>query len=270
MADDARISIALPRHPKTVKLQRRLGTPGCWSLVCLFLWVAENHSDGDLEGMTDEDIEIAAGWTGDVGEFTRSLAEVRFLDGPEGSYKVHDWSEHNPWAANRGRRIEAAKSAASTRWERGAAGSKQIACDPHATRMRTASDSHANSNADSMPTTQPNPTQPHHTTKLGVAPAEWIPTDPWAGFLEMRKKIRKPPTDRAIALIVKQLERLRDDGHDPGAVLDQSTRNNWQDVFPVKGTNGNGNGSENRAERRQARNIAAREEAVEMRRRMAS
>lgn len=43
MADDARISTALPRHPKTVMLQRRLGASGCWSLVCLFLWVADNN-----------------------------------------------------------------------------------------------------------------------------------------------------------------------------------------------------------------------------------
>src|SRR5207245_3320724 len=36
-------------------------------------------------------------------------------------------------------------------------------------------------------------------------PPEWIPTEPWAGFVEMRKKTREPLTDRAITLIVKQL-----------------------------------------------------------------
>src|SRR5215472_7279954 len=86
MADDARISTAFPRHPKTVKLRRRLGLDGCWHLVCLFLWVAENRPDGSLEGMSHEDIEIAAGWTGEAGKFVEALVDVRFLDGQEGCF----------------------------------------------------------------------------------------------------------------------------------------------------------------------------------------
>src|SRR5690349_10978924 len=118
MADDARISTALPRHPKTVKLFRTLQERGCWHLVCLFLWVAENRPDGDLEGLSSEDIEIAAGWSGELGTFTSALVEVGFLDGNEGNFLVHDWAEHNPWAANRGQRIQAAREAANQRWHR--------------------------------------------------------------------------------------------------------------------------------------------------------
>ena len=81
MADDARICTALAHHPKTVKVQRRLGDKGCWRLVALFLWVAENRPDGDLVGMNSEDIEIAGGWDGEPGKFTQTLVEVRFLDG---------------------------------------------------------------------------------------------------------------------------------------------------------------------------------------------
>lgn len=229
MADDARISTALPRHPKTVKLQRRLGAPACWSLVCLFLWVAENRSDGDLSGLTAEDIEIAAGWSGTAGEFARTLSEVRFLDGEDGSLRVHDWTEHNPWAANRGRRIEAAKLAANMRWERRS----------DAVRMRVASGSQETA----MPTTQPNPTPPNPTrpkpkARSGAdAPSlpDWIPHEAWTGFLEMRKKKGATPTDRAISLLLKKLEQFRANGDDPAAVLDQSTRSNWTDIYPLKG-----------------------------------
>jgi hypothetical protein len=145
MAEDARISTALPRHPKTVKLRRRLGDTGCWALVCLFLWVAENRHDGNLEALTDEDLEIAAGWVGAGGEFVNALVEVGFLDGEPGKFRVHDWAEHNPWAASRGRRVEAAKIAACQRWQH----------HPHANRMRTASVSQESV----MPTTQPKQTQ---------------------------------------------------------------------------------------------------------------
>jgi uncharacterized protein YdaU (DUF1376 family) len=63
---------------------------------------------------------------------------------------------------------------------------------------------------------------------------EWVPEAEWAGFLEMRRSIRAPLTDRAKAGIVRQLERLRELGHPPGPVLDQSTRNAWRGVFPLK------------------------------------
>lgn len=164
MADDARISTALPRHPKTVKLQRRLEAPGCWSLVCLFLWVAENRPTGDLEGMSGEDIEIAATWPGNTGDFVRTLAEVRFLDGQEGAYKIHDWAEHNPWAANRPGRVEKARAAAGARWER-----KRVtsASEPNAVSMQGACYEH-----DLAMPTSPHLTSPPDTTSKSPPPSK--------------------------------------------------------------------------------------------------
>lgn len=61
---------------------------------------------------------------------------------------------------------------------------------------------------------------------------DWIPAEAWAGYVEMRKAIKKPlKTDRAINLAINTLERLRADGNDPGAVLDQSTLHGWQGLF---------------------------------------
>ena len=112
MATDARISTGLPSHPKTKKLIRRLGAGAAWHLVCLFLWVADNRSDGDLTGMTDEDIELAVDWAGDEGVFVQTLSAVGFLDGGEGSRLIHDWEEHNPWAAGSEKRSEKSRWAA--------------------------------------------------------------------------------------------------------------------------------------------------------------
>lgn len=82
---------------------------------------------------------------------------------------------------------------------------------------------------------------------------DWIPKDAWDGFEEMRQSIRKPMTDRARGMIVSELQKLRGP---PGAILDQSTRNNWQDVYELKdkqnGQSGNqqsGMGSTERAAR---------------------
>lgn len=62
---------------------------------------------------------------------------------------------------------------------------------------------------------------------------EWVPAEAWQGYLDMRKKIRKPMTDRAVQLAIGTLEKLRDQGQDVGAVLDQSTMNSWQGLFPI-------------------------------------
>jgi len=97
--DDARIAVGLPTHPKTKKLIKRLGQAAAWNLVCLILWAAANRSDGRLTNMSVEDIESAADWMGDDGEFVAALVGVRFLDAEGEGYVLHDWHEHNPWAA---------------------------------------------------------------------------------------------------------------------------------------------------------------------------
>lgn len=62
---------------------------------------------------------------------------------------------------------------------------------------------------------------------------DWIPQDAWQGYLDMRRKIRKAMTDRAVQLAINTLHRLKEQGQDIGAVLDQSTMNSWQGLFAV-------------------------------------
>ena len=58
----------------------------------------------------------------------------------------------------------------------------------------------------------------------------------WAGFVEMRKAMPKtrPFTVRAATLILFELQRIKDAGHDANAALDQSTLNGWADVYAPK------------------------------------
>lgn len=64
---------------------------------------------------------------------------------------------------------------------------------------------------------------------------DWIDPAAWQGYLDMRKKIKKPMTPRAETLVINALQRFRDAGQDVGAILDQSVMNSWQGVFEVKG-----------------------------------
>lgn len=65
---------------------------------------------------------------------------------------------------------------------------------------------------------------------------DWIPAEAWTGYVEMRKTIRKPLTDRAKTLAISELAKLNAEGHDPAAVLNQSTLHSWQGLFPLKGS----------------------------------
>lgn len=62
---------------------------------------------------------------------------------------------------------------------------------------------------------------------------DWMPVESWDGFVEMRKKLRKPMTNRAIHLAIGNLDKLRAEGQDVAAVLDQSTMNSWLGLFAV-------------------------------------
>ena len=73
------------------------------------------------------------------------------------------------------------------------------------------------------------------TTKAErYAPPAWVPAGPWREFAEMRTKLRKPMTDKAMELIVLELEKLQQRGFSPEGVLLQSVRKSWQDVYPIK------------------------------------
>lgn len=65
---------------------------------------------------------------------------------------------------------------------------------------------------------------------------DFVSEDAWFGFIEMRKKIKKPATERAMVMLIKKLTMFHNTGHDVNAILDQSTVNSWQDLYEIKNT----------------------------------
>jgi len=117
MNKDIRVSVTLPTHPKTIKLMRRLGDRAFYCLIRLWTFVGQNKPDGILNNMDSEDIEIAADWQGSPGEFVETLIDIKFLDFENETYKIHDWEDHNEYAAHAQARSEKAKKAARARWK---------------------------------------------------------------------------------------------------------------------------------------------------------
>lgn len=64
---------------------------------------------------------------------------------------------------------------------------------------------------------------------------DWLPMGDWEDFISMRKKIKKSPTDSAIKHLIAKLGELRDKGHPPDKVLQESIMNSWQGLFELKG-----------------------------------
>ena len=62
----------------------------------------------------------------------------------------------------------------------------------------------------------------------------WLPQDAWAGYVEMRKRIRKQMTPRAQQLVLKSLADMQAKGLSVAQSLDNSTRNSWVDVYEPK------------------------------------
>lgn len=64
---------------------------------------------------------------------------------------------------------------------------------------------------------------------------EWIEAQTWNDYEEMRRKIKKPLTERAREIAVKKLLQLRSQGFSVEEVLEQSIFNSWQGLFEVRG-----------------------------------
>jgi phage replication O-like protein O len=63
---------------------------------------------------------------------------------------------------------------------------------------------------------------------------DYVDANTWDDYLAMRKKRRAAPTDRAVELIIKDLEGFHGDGYDVNKLLEMSIKNSWIGVFPRK------------------------------------
>jgi uncharacterized protein YdaU (DUF1376 family) len=63
---------------------------------------------------------------------------------------------------------------------------------------------------------------------------EWMPPEVWDSWQAHRKAIRKPLTDAAAELTLRNLAEMFNAGHDPVAAVELSIANGWTGVFPPK------------------------------------
>jgi len=92
------------------------------------------------------------------------------------------------------------------------------------------------SSSSSLSTTKPEK-QKRAPSAFSLPP--WISQVTWDGFEETRRRMRKPMTDAARALIIKRLDKFRQDGQDPEAMVENAIAHGWISVWPIEeGRNG--------------------------------
>ena len=118
MNTDIRLLISFKNHRKRKRLRMILGPDSTDYLIDLWLTVAEQRPDGVLTDWDEFDIAVAAGWQKEPRELVDALLETKWINKPNGCYKIHDWDEHQGWACGAKKRSDVAKKAAEARWEK--------------------------------------------------------------------------------------------------------------------------------------------------------
>ncbi len=254
MNTDIRLATSFPYHPKIQKLKRRLGPEGAWGWICLLIFTGQHRPDGILANLSDEDIALAAQWDGEPQDLITTLIDLRLLDQDGETLTVHDWNTHNPYAAHAPERSERAKKAAAKRWGKEKsrdATSIVKQCGENDLAIQRASSSNAPS-PDPFPDPSPDPipdpkskdtpppsaaSAPRRGRKKGGyvfgGIPDWINQESWDEYVSMRERIKAPMTDYAKHLTVLELEKLKKDGNDPAAVLNQSSQKSWRGLFAI-------------------------------------
>lgn len=147
---DIRIEVSFKGHRKRRKLRLLLGAGSTDYLIDLWINTATNHPDGVLAGMDAMDVALEAGWEGEPEKFVNAMLDAGFLDQDEnGTFRLHDWEDHQPWVIGAPARSQKAKKAAETRW--GKERAKPEGCSTDATSMQGAQSENAGGNAPAFP-----------------------------------------------------------------------------------------------------------------------
>lgn len=214
----------LIEHPKLREVSRLLGIEPAHflgHLHCLWHKVIELREDGDISSWSEGDISYYARWQGDAKIFYDALKN-RFIDEKNEKKLIHDWYDyagkylHAKYHTNNPKLLKTIKKMYNkTGKPKGYTKGHTKYHLPNLTNLTNL--------------TEPNQTLPNLTNL-----PDWIPKEAWDGFVEMRKKAKSPFTERALNLAISELDKLRSQGQDPAAVLNQSVMNGWKGLFPIK------------------------------------
>jgi hypothetical protein len=209
----------------------------------LMMLAAKIDQDGALPNC--EDIAFALRIAQEkCAEHIEQLVAMKFIDRLKSGLRIHDWEDWQLKSYSSTKRVQAFRERQRITEETDG----NVSCNvpetlPQQTALAREGELEEKRIEKKTPLT---PRAPRRGAVLVdfVLPS-WIPENDWNDWLAMRKAKRAPTTIGAMNRAVKNLERLKAEGHAPADVLQQSTLNAWTDVYPIKVpyTNGKPQGS---------------------------
>ena len=162
-----------------MSLEAELGFEAVKSLQILWCFAAQNKPSGELCGMPKMAVAIASRFSGDREAFVDALVNLRFLDFDGKVYSLHDWEEHNGFAASSEQRSDAARKAANAKWEK-KRGIKSTDAERNADLCETQCDSHKLGDAErNAPSPSPSPSpSPYLKEEVFQTSVGHFPTPP--------------------------------------------------------------------------------------------
>ncbi len=98
---DYRVNTGFLSHFKTKKLRKLHGSAGVEALQAIWSFAAENRADGVLRGIDRDDLQIIVEEFCQDDNLVENLCSIGFLERDEaGTFSIHDWVEHNAFAAS--------------------------------------------------------------------------------------------------------------------------------------------------------------------------
>jgi hypothetical protein len=215
----------LERHPKVIDLMNLMGwnkSEAIGYLIRFWWWCVDYAEDGDLRPHSAQRIATAVDLTGDTADkFVPAMIETGWID-EQPYFRVHDWWSYirnflmrKYWRTPR-------------KWR----------------RVRRLYGSSRDTNCETHSESVPNLTIPNHTIPNTCTHADdfeipqtllslpgWSAT--WEAWQQFRTEVHKPLKPTTIKSQIRFLLKQSD----PVAVIEQSIRNGWQGLFPLK--NGN-------------------------------
>ena len=111
---DIRLDIGFFRNLKTRKLMLAHGSGGLVALLKLWMYAAEYHPDGVLNGLADEDFDALCAPQAEG--MRPALLALGWVDEDEdGTLRLHDWDTHQAWIVGGPARSRAASIAAQSK-----------------------------------------------------------------------------------------------------------------------------------------------------------
>lgn len=202
-------------HPKVDNLAQLMGKDELFVVGALFAfwsWADKHSVDGRVDGATSRLVDRATRVDG----IADALASVGWLVLDDAGITIPGYDEHNGESAKE----RSLKNQRQARW-----------------RERKSSglvDAKPSTPASTPPSTREEKRREEKKeARLEVLP-DWLPADRWADFVEHRKSIRAPMTDKARDRMLRHLAALHTKGIDVLTQMDTAIRSGWKDVYEPK------------------------------------